>query len=61
LHAGRPHAFECPPPISRFQIDRAAAVLDDKRLKAETDGVQRRRLHAIISRQAEQVNRLDAD
>ena len=59
-HAGPGHLVDCGIDVAGDQAHAAAAVLDQERLEAEPDGVQRRVLHAVIGGQPQQVDAVDA-
>src|SRR3569623_749310 len=57
--AGAAHLRDRALAVAGLQLDGATAVLDQLHVEAEVAGVERRRLHAVIGREAHHVDLLD--
>ena len=58
-NASYPHLFDSAVYICRMQIDSTAGVLNQMGFQSQANGVQNRKLHAVISGEAHYVNIID--
>src|SRR3954470_19670551 len=56
LHTGSPHFGKRAFTITMTQLDAANAVDEHRSSKSEIDGIERRGIHAVVGRQAHQID-----